>query len=188
MLINLTLIYLLLLSYVSSERLKPVKVTENLLSHSNDKSRKLRIAVLGPFDDEMAYSINKTLPAILLATRTLESDSQKNPDKWLGGWEHGVQILYRDTNCSSTLGPLAAFDFYTTSNVDVFLGPVCPYVLAPVARYSSIWQIPVLTTAGQEESFDHKDGYRSLIRMNGSYLQVGLLFVQVRALSASFLY
>ncbi len=37
---------------------------------------------------------------------------------------------------------------------DVFLGPVCPYVLAPVARYSATgWNIPVISTGGMEIAF-----------------------------------
>jgi len=141
---------------------------------------KIRIAVLGPIDESSPYSLHKILPAILHAVRTIEQDCGSGRKVLLGNWETGVEVLYRDTQCSSTLGPLAAFDFYTTSTVDVFLGPLCPYVLAPVARYSSIWEIPVLTTGGQEESFDHKQPhYRLLTRMNGSFLQVGHIFVQV---------
>ena len=40
---------------------------------------------------------------------------------------------------------------------DVFFGPVCPYVLAPVARYSGVWDKPVLTTGGKASSFRGKD-------------------------------
>lgn len=178
---RLFLIQFLLFPSVSSVVVK--QITKNLLYHSNDTSltrRKIQIAVLGPADEDSPYSLNKTLPAILLAIRTIESEAQLGRQKWLGGWEHGVDLIYRDTQCSSTLGPLAAFDFYTTNSVDVFLGPLCPYVLAPVARYSSIWDIPILTTGGQEESFDHKEPqFRSLTRMNGSFLQVGLIFVEV---------
>jgi hypothetical protein len=37
---------------------------------------------------------------------------------------------------------------------DVFMGPVCPYVLAPVARYSATgWNIPVISTGGMEIAF-----------------------------------
>ena len=40
---------------------------------------------------------------------------------------------------------------------DVFLVPVCPYVLAPVARYSATgWNIPVISTGGMEIAFRYK--------------------------------
>jgi atrial natriuretic peptide receptor A len=178
-LIYITIIELLLLNGLTSYVVR--EITNNLLSHVNFTTKdKIRIAVLGPTDENTPYSLNKIMPAILYAVRTIEEDVKSGKKVFLGGWENDVEVLYRNTQCSSTFGPLAAFDFYTTSAADIFLGPLCPYVLAPVARYSSIWEIPVLTTGGQEESFDHKQPhYRSLTRMNGSFLQVGLIFVQV---------
>lgn len=56
----------------------------------------------------------------------------------------------------------------------MFLGPVCEYVLAPVARYAGSWGIPVLTPAGQADAFRHKDlHYPTLTRMMGSHRLVG---------------
>ena len=40
--------------------------------------------------------------------------------------------------------------------LDVFLGPVCKYALAPVARFASHWNIPILTTGGQPIAFRDK--------------------------------
>ncbi|XP_014203598.1 atrial natriuretic peptide receptor 1-like [Copidosoma floridanum] len=57
---------------------------------------------------------------------------------------------------------------------DVFLGPVCEYVLAPVARYAGVWGIPVLTAGGQADAFRHKrEHYPTLTRMMGSHRLVG---------------
>jgi hypothetical protein len=90
------------------------------------------------------------------------------------------RVYYRNTNCSSSVGPLAAFDFYTEQSVHAFFGPFCDYVLAPVTRYSSSWNIPVLTTAGQNDNFDSKRlFYPILTRMNGSYTQMGSLLLQI---------
>ncbi|KAF4517655.1 hypothetical protein B566_EDAN002887 [Ephemera danica] len=58
----------------------------------------------------------------------------------------------------------------------VFLGPVCDYVIAPVARYAGVWGIPVLTAGGQAPAFQYKtEGqFSSLTRLMGSYSAVGL--------------
>jgi atrial natriuretic peptide receptor A len=57
----------------------------------------------------------------------------------------------------------------------VFLGPVCDYVIAPVARYAGVWGIPVVTAGGQADAFHHKvtGQYPSLTRLMGSYSAVG---------------
>lgn len=66
--------------------------------------------------------------------------------------------------------------FYRTGFVvcvDAFLGPVCDYVIAPVARYSGVWGIPVLTAGGLVANFELKFEYPTLTRMMGSFSLVG---------------
>jgi atrial natriuretic peptide clearance receptor, putative (fragment) len=89
-------------------------------------------------------------------------------------------MVYQDTFCSSTIGPLSAVDFYMEGTADIFFGPLCPYVLAPVARYSAAWDIPLVTAAGQIDNFDYKfPQYRLLTRMNGSYSQIGIILLEI---------
>lgn len=45
--------------------------------------------------------------------------------------------------------------FYSIKT-DLFLGPVDDYALAPVIRYASHWQIPIITTGGLAEAFTQK--------------------------------
>ncbi|KAK3911858.1 Atrial natriuretic peptide receptor 3 [Frankliniella fusca] len=56
---------------------------------------------------------------------------------------------------------------------DAFFGPICDYVIAPVVRYSSVWNIPVLTGGGQAENFAFKENFPVLTRMQGSFGLVG---------------
>ena len=63
---------------------------------------------------------------------------------------------------------------------NVFLGPVCPYVLSPVSRFASIWSIPVFTTGGLNAAFRFKNAeYRLLTCMAGTYQQFGSFFKQL---------
>lgn len=129
----------------------------------------IRLAVLAPDDDSLPFSLHKVLPAVLYAVRSLLRQGGRS-----------MEVLYRDTQCSSTYGPLAAFSVYDAGLADIFLGPLCPYVLAPVARYSSVWGIPILTAGGQNDNFDHKEPhYRILTRMNGYYSQIATIVLQV---------
>lgn len=51
------------------------------------------------------------------------------------------------------------FDLYVGScvryplQVHAFFGPVCEYALAPVARYTPIWNIPILTPGALAHDF-----------------------------------
>ena len=63
-----------------------------------------------------------------------------------------------DTGCNSSLGPLAAVSLRYTHSPDLFLGPVCPYVLSPVSRYAAVWGVPVFTTGGRSAEFRDKTG------------------------------
>lgn len=129
----------------------------------------IRLAVLAPSDDKLPFSLQKVFPAAEYAVQTLVQKSGRK-----------MSVVYRDTKCHSAYGPLEAFALYKEGLADAFFGPVCPYVLAPVARYSTVWGVPLLTATGQIVNFDQKDPqYRTLTRMNGSYSQVGQVFLKV---------
>ena len=58
----------------------------------------------------------------------------------------------------------------------MFIGPVCPYVLAPVARFSGKWKIPVLSTGGHASAFRVKVDYPLLTTVGGNYEMFGEFF------------
>ncbi|XP_018313429.1 atrial natriuretic peptide receptor 1 isoform X1 [Mycetomoellerius zeteki] len=127
----------------------------------------VKLAVIAPGDPHHEQSLQRVLPAVLLAVKYVSS-----PRGPLPGWN--IKVDYRDSYCSSTYGPLAAFQFYINQTADAFLGPVCDYVIAPVARYAGVWGIPVLTAGAQAEAFRHKgQHYPTLTRMMGSHRLVG---------------
>lgn len=131
-------------------------------------NRPPELLVLAPDDDSFPYSLHKVVPAVMVAVDTLQRTRNLT-----------LVVNYNNTNCSSSHGPLLAFDHYIAGKVDVFFGPTCSYVLAPVARYSSEWDLPVVTSSGQNDNFDVKHtNFRLLTRMNGSFSQVGQLFIE----------
>ncbi|CAG7700229.1 unnamed protein product [Allacma fusca] len=148
-------------------------VHENNLRIKREGKKTLKIAVLAPKDTQQyEYPLQKVVPPVLVA---IQSERVR---MMLPGWE--LQVNYRDTKCSSAYGPLAAFDFHTTKTAgltraidyrtDVFLGPMCDYVIAPVARYAGVWNIPLITPGGQAEAFRHKiPAYPTLTLLAGTY-------------------
>ncbi|CAB0004470.1 unnamed protein product [Nesidiocoris tenuis] len=87
------------------------------------------------------------------------------PDGVLPGYD--IRLRFRDSNCSSAIGPLYAFELHNTT--DAFVGPVCDYVIAPVCRYAGIWKIPVVTASGFADHFIHREEYQTLTRVSGNY-------------------
>lgn len=116
------------------------------------KSHQIHLGVLLPSKSEISERSTQVLDAILpVIELAIKAVKEK---RILEGYD--LIIHQRDTQCSSTIGPMAAFDLYNRQEADVFLGPICDYVLAPVARYASVWQRPVLTTGGLNSAFNHK--------------------------------
>ena len=60
---------------------------------------------IAPGDPHHEQSLQRVLPAVLLAVKYVSS-----PRGPLPGWN--IKVDYRDSYCSSTYGPLAAFEFY----------------------------------------------------------------------------
>ncbi|KAL3886489.1 hypothetical protein ACJMK2_026474, partial [Sinanodonta woodiana] len=85
-----------------------------------------------------------------------------------------ISVEYANSNCNGKDAPIAAFNFYMKKNVSVFLGPVCDYSLAPVARYAPYWHIPVISPGGFAHDFgDNKSAaeaeYATLTRIGVTF-------------------
>lgn len=86
-----------------------VMATETNWPPPQQRYRLLRAAVLAPSDPDHQFSLKKILPAITLAARTIEQSGRVGAGP-LPGWK--IQIVDRNSKCSSVYGPLEAFDLY----------------------------------------------------------------------------
>jgi len=133
-------------------------------------SHVISIGVILPFDGGDLWSLQVAGPAIEFAVSSVQ---RWNP---AGGQvapvtlsKHVLRINVNDSRCSETWGPLSAFEMYLAGRANVFLGPVCEYAIAAVARYSPHWDIPVITPGALVLDFDNRATYRLLTRIAGSY-------------------
>lgn len=141
----------------------------NHLNRSQGTTRDIHFAILLPSTN---FDIQHTnLSALVLTAMDLAIKKLRAHNGLLA--QYNVFYEYKDTQCSSTYGPLAAFDLYVVNKPDAFFGPLCDYVLAPVARYAGAWEIPVLTGGGIAEAFNYKPQYPTLTRLLGGYVHVG---------------
>ncbi|CAG5128064.1 unnamed protein product [Candidula unifasciata] len=113
------------------------------------------------------------MPAIVHAAEKIQNDPQSVLP--------GVKFIFteRDSNCSSSNGPLAAIDLYRTKRAHIFFGPACDYAAAPIARYSGRWRIPVVTAGALFQGFTDKKEFPLLTRVQGSFHKVRDMFESV---------
>lgn len=129
----------------------------------------ITLGIILPEDPSHPWSLKRVLPAIEYAVENIEKQNLLPEAK--------LVPLTKDSECSDVKGPLAAVDFYVNDSVKVFLGPVCEYAIAAVARYSPYWNIPVLSAGAFPFAFDNKSEYRFLTRVHLAYTTCADFFV-----------
>ena len=124
--------------------------------------KEIKLAVLVPKQESYLFNIRKIEPAIEYAIQSINNSYLILQDvKWT--------VNYRNSECSEVTAPLKAIDLFVEKNVSVFLGPVCDYAVAPVARYSPYWNIPIISPGANVIRFGNKTEYKLLTRIQGSY-------------------
>lgn len=125
------------------------------------------LGVILPLHLNVAWNYNLTGKAIALAVESVNRDRPLYR-------RHMLSVEFGDSKCSDITAPLKAIDMYLQRRVKAFVGPVCEYALAPIARYSPHWNMPVLTAGGFANALSNKTGdYRQLTRAGGSYDSLG---------------
>lgn len=138
-------------------------------SLAEDDDSVIKLGVILPQQNDLPWSLRQTMPAIQYAV-----DNISNRTDLLQGYT--VKVHQGDSQCSDTYGPLVAIDMYLRRLAHVFIGPACDYAVAPVARFSPHWNIPVLTGGALVQAFHNKRSYSQLTRMTGSYSKLGQFF------------
>ena len=129
--------------------------------------------ILSEFDNEYGVSLKRARPALELAR-----DLVLATDDLLDNYT--IEFDFKDSNCSEVNGPLAGIEMYANREADVFIGPSCNYAVAPLARFASAWDIPIITAGGLVQQLGDKSWmYRLLTRMISDYDKVGEFFLSV---------
>ena len=137
-----------------------------------DGSIEINLGVILPESLKYPWAISRVLPAVQYAVETVILTP-----KLLTGTRLNIRL--GDSQCSDTYGPLQAIDMYLQRTSNVFLGPACDYSIAPIARFSPHWNIPVITGKALARAFDDKNEYKLLTRIGGSYRKLGELLIDL---------
>lgn len=129
----------------------------------------IKIATILSFDKSYLFSVSHVRPAIEYAIEHV------NNVKIIPDWIE-LDVNYSDSHCNPKDAPVAAFSYYMQKSVDVYLGPVCDYSLAPIARYAPFWNLPVITPGGFAHDFgfsktdpNHSEGFFTLTRVGMTF-------------------
>lgn len=107
----------------------------------------VNIASILPEDDGRLFSKRHAAPAIEYAIEYLHNETD-----YLNG--HTFSVSFKDSKCSSANGMNEAINVYMENKVDVFLGPVCDFAAAPVARQTLFWNIPMVSVGAFARDFN----------------------------------
>lgn len=136
------------------------------------KHKKLYFVVLAT--GSVKNNDNDCILSKLLSTMELAIEYIQN----LGfvGVSIDITLISRDTFCSSTYGSIGFFEIYSNfkNKINAIWGLPCDYVLAPISRHASVWEIPILSTSGRSRAFDDKlYTYSTLTRLMGGVGAMG---------------
>ncbi|XP_053387549.1 atrial natriuretic peptide receptor 1-like isoform X2 [Mercenaria mercenaria] len=115
-------------------------------SSTNKTVTHIKIATIVSDNDNYLFSISHVRPSIEYAIEQVHNLNI------LPNWIK-LDVNYSDSHCNAKDAPVAAFSYYMQRSVDMYLGPVCDYSLAPIARYAPFWNLPVISPGGFAHDF-----------------------------------
>ena len=129
----------------------------------------VRAVLFLPGDRSYLFSVEHTLPAVESAISHVRHHVLPDVD---------FHVLYKNSGCNGRDAPVVLFNLIRTNSVDLVLGPVCDYALAPVGRYAPFWNLPVLTSGGFAHDFGRKaEEYSTLTRLGQNFEDLSEFFV-----------
>ncbi|KAM3596231.1 uncharacterized protein V6R79_010688 [Siganus canaliculatus] len=108
-------------------------------------------AILPLTNTKYAWAWPRVAPALYRAVEQVNSDPWLLPGLRLqlihGNSENGERF------CSNSMAPLAAVDLKMSHDPWAFIGPGCTYSSSPVARFTTHWDVPMVTAGAAATGF-----------------------------------
>lgn len=110
-------------------------------------------AILPLTNTDYAWAWPRVAPALYRAVRQVNSDPRLLPGLELR-LVHGSSEN-REGFCSDSMAPLVAVDLKQSNDPWAFIGPGCDYSSSPVARFTTHWDVPMVTAGARAIGFEH---------------------------------
>lgn len=110
-------------------------------------------AILPLTNTDYAWAWPRVAPALHQAVRRVNSDPWLLPGLELR-LVHGSSENHQGF-CSDSIAPLVAIDLKQSSDPWAFIGPGCDYSSSPVARFTTHWDVPMVTAGARAIGFKH---------------------------------
>ncbi|XP_070840612.1 atrial natriuretic peptide receptor 1 isoform X2 [Chaetodon trifascialis] len=132
-------------------------------------------AILPLTNTDYAWAWPRVAPAIHQAVRRVNSDPQLLPGLKL-------QLVHRSSEnregfCSDSMAPLVAVDLKLSHDPWAFIGPGCDYSSSPVARFTTHWEVPMVTAGARAIGFEH---YAAVTNTGPTHKKLGEFGVRIQ--------
>ncbi|KAF3706906.1 Atrial natriuretic peptide receptor 1 [Channa argus] len=125
-------------------------------------------AILPLTNTDYAWAWPRVAPALHRAVQQVNSDPWLLPGLKLN-LVHGSSEN-RDGFCSDSMAPLVAVDLKLSHDPWAFIGPGCDYSSSPVARFTTHWEVPMVTAGAR--AFGFKD-YTAVTNTGPTHKKLG---------------
>lgn len=155
-----------------------VQAAEPPLSSDNatDDLQVITIAAILPLTNtDYAWAWPRVGPALELAVRRVNADPQLLPGLKLNLVHNNSEN--RLGFCSDSMAPLVAVDLKMSYDPWAFIGPGCDYSSSPVARFTSHWDVPMVTAGARAVGFKH---YKAVTNTGPTHIKLGEFSVTIQ--------
>ncbi|KAM8767640.1 atrial natriuretic peptide receptor 1 isoform 1-T4 [Acanthopagrus schlegelii] len=132
-------------------------------------------AILPQTNTDYAWAWPRVAPALHQAVRQVNSDPSLLPGLKLQ-LVHGSSEN-REGFCSDSIAPLVAVDLKLSHDPWAFIGPGCDYSSSPVARFTTHWDVPMVTAGARAIGFEL---YAAVTNTGPTHKKLGELGVRIQ--------
>ncbi|KAL6457541.1 hypothetical protein MHYP_G00345040 [Metynnis hypsauchen] len=169
-------VWLPLLILLTGVTLGVVELEPLSQDHSGASSlRNITLAVILPHQNtEYPWAWPRVGPALYWALEKVNSDPTLLPG-------YHMQLVFSSSEnkegfCSDSVAPLVAVDLKFAHDPWAFIGPGCDYASSPVARFTTHWEVPMVTAGAPAIGFNM---YSSITNTGPTHKKLGEFVVRM---------